>query len=253
MHPLRPQLDSRIKQRKIWLVLLALGLALGLIGWLGMRRSAPDNTPIALFTTLPLLWSEDGDLGSVLQSDAPSHWAKTVLSQHGQIVPLSSLASNLTGIRRMMMAQPRPLSPAENVALDTWVRGGGQLLLLADPALTEDSPLALGDPRRPQTAVMLSPILARWGLELRFDEAQALGETAPDVLGLDVPVNLPGRFETRGQANCKLWGQGLAVTCVIGQGRVIALADAALLERGDSSGSRPRVLGALLDSAFIGR
>ena len=212
---------------------------------------------MALFTSLPLLWTGSGDLGSELQSDTPSHWAKAVLAQHGKIVPLDSLTGDgrnpLTGITRLVIAQPRPFSPQENVALDNWIRGGGQLLLLADPAYTEDSPLAVGDLRRPQATVMLSPILKRWGLELQFDDAQTLGETTREVMGLAVPVNLPGRFETRGQAGCKLWGDGLAVTCSIGRGRVIALADAALLERDDPSGSRPRVFGALLDSAFIGR
>ena len=215
------------------------------------------------------MWSDNPDLGAEIAPDAPRHWAKAVLAQHGRLVALDSLAnagapsasspsgppsppSPLTGLNRLVMAQPRALSPLENVALDTWVRGGGQLLLLADPALTEDSPLGLGDPRRPLAGTMLSPILARWGLTLHFDEAQPLGEVTRDVMGLDVPVNLPGRFETRGQANCKLWADGLAVTCAIGRGRVVALADAALLDRDDSAGTRPRLLGALLDSAFVG-
>ena len=67
-----------------------------------------------------------------------------------------------------MMIQPRPLSPQENVALDNWVAAGGRLLLFADPALTEDSAFAIGDRRRPQDVVLLSPILARWGLELEL-------------------------------------------------------------------------------------
>ena len=212
------------------------------------------------------MWSDNPDLGAEIAPDAPRHWAKAVLAQHGRLVALDSLAnagppsassppgppSPLAGMNRLVMAQPRALSPLENVALDTWVRGGGQLLLLADPALTEDSPLGLGDPRRPLAGTMLSPILARWGLTLHFDEAQPLGEVTRDVMGLGVPVNLPGRFETRGQANCRLWADGLAVTCAIGQGRVVALADAALLDRDDPAGTRPRLLGALLDSAFVG-
>lgn len=210
------------------------------------------------------MWSDNPDLGAEIAPDAPRHWAKAVLAQHGRLVALDTLAnagppgapspaSPLAGISRLVMAQPRPLSPLENVALDTWVRGGGQLLLLADPALTEDSPLSFGDPRRPPAGTMLSPILARWGLTLHFDEVQPLGEATRDVMGLGVPVNLPGRFETRGQANCKLWTDGLAVTCAIGQGRVVALADAALLDRDDPTGTRPRLLGALLDSAFVAR
>ena len=152
---------------------------------------------------------------------------------------------------KLVIAQPRVLSPAENVALDGWVRRGGHLLLLADPAWTEESPYPLGDPRRPQAAAMLSPILARWGLELMFDAAQPLELRERDVMGVSVPTVLAGTFATRGQGNCRLWGDGLAVTCAIGQGRVLALADAAVLERDDPDGHRAQAFRALLESAFL--
>lgn len=151
------------------------------------------------------------------------------------------------------MAQPRPLSPQENVALDNWVKGGGHLLLLADPALTEESAFAIGDPRRPQAVILLSPILRRWGLDLRFDDAQSFGEVERDVMGMEVPVNLPGQFATEGQSNCRLWGDGLAVTCAIGKGRVVAVADAAVLEREDPDGARADAFALLLDAAFAAR
>ena len=152
-----------------------------------------------------------------------------------------------------MIAQPRVLSPAENVALDNWVRGGGRLLLVIDPAYTEESAFPLGDPRRPPAQAMLSPILARWGLELQFDAGQPLELKVQDVMGLNVPTVLPGRFATRGQGNCRLWGDGLAVTCAIGKGRIFALADAALLERDDPGSAGAHAFSALLDSAFAAR
>ena len=34
----------------------------------------------------------------------------------------------LAGLERLAVIQPRGLSPADNVALDQWVRGGGRLL-----------------------------------------------------------------------------------------------------------------------------
>jgi hypothetical protein len=233
-------------------------MSLGLVGWLSLHKPQPQTTVIGLFTSLPILWSEAPDLADELSPDKSPHWAKAVIAQHGQIVPLDMLTAapgprSLAGLKRLIIAQPRVLSPAENVALDDWVRGGGQLLLLVDPAYTEDSPYALGDPRRPQTAAMLSPILARWGLELQFDADQPIEEKDLDVMGVAVPTALPGTFATHGQANCRLWGEGLAVTCAIGKGRVFALADAALLERDDSSGERTRALGLLLDSAFLAR
>ena len=240
------------------MLLGALALALGLIAWLSQHTAKPPSEPIGLFTSLPVLWNDNPDLGHELRNDNPAHWAKAVLAEHGKIVALDVLTTapgprSLAGLGRLVIAQPRVLSPQENVALDDWVRGGGRLLLLADPAYTGESRLALGDPRRPQTAALLSPILTRWGLELQFDADQPLAEHDRDVMGLTVPVALPGRFLTRGQANCRLWGEGLAVTCAIGQGRVFALADAALLERDDPSGQRASAFGRMLDSAFLAR
>lgn len=237
-------------------MLLGLALTLGLIAWLSQRQHMTPSEPIGLFTSLPILWNDTPDLAGELRSDNATHWAKAVLAEHGQVVAIDVLTNapgprSLAGLRRLVIAQPRVLSPQENVALDDWVRGGGQLLLLADPAYTEESPYALGDPRRPQSAVLLSPILTRWGLELQFDAGQPLDETSREVLGVKMPVVLPGRFLTRGQANCRLWGDGLAVTCAIGRGRVLAVADAALLERADPSGQRASAFGLMLDSAFL--
>lgn len=133
----------------------------------------------------------------------------------------------------MVMAQPRPLSPDENVALDDWVGAGGRLLLFADPMLTQRSVFAIGDKRRPEGTVLLSPILTRWGLTLEFDDAQLLGEREVEVFGQAVPVNLPGRFRlslSPGEGHCSLHAGGLVARCSVGKGIVLAVADAALLE-----------------------
>ena len=217
-------------------------------------RGKSSAEPVGLFTSLPILWSDSPELGAELRSDHSPHWARAVIAQRGPIDPLDTLTGpGLARLRRLVIAQPRPLGPTENVALDDWVRGGGHLLLLADPALTQESQFQLGDPRRPQAVALLSPILGRWGLDLLFDDRQVIGETSRDVLGLATPVNLPGRFATRGQANCRLWADGLAVTCAIGKGRVVALADAAVLESSDPSGQRGKAIAALLDAAFAAR
>ncbi len=223
-----------------------------------MGRGKDSGEPVGLFTSLPILWSDSADLGAELRGDSAPHWALRLLKERGPVEPLDTLAgapgaSPLDKLGRLVIAQPRPLGPAENVALDAWVRGGGRLLLVADPALTQDSAFPIGDPRRPQAVALLSPILGRWGLDLLFDDSQQLGEQARDVLGVATPVNLPGRFAARGQANCRLWADGLAATCAIGKGRVVALADAAVLERQDPSGTRPTAFSALLDAAFASR
>jgi hypothetical protein len=225
------------------------------LGWSAAQRAPAAGQPVGLFTTLPIMWSEGSDLAAEISGQAPAHWAKAVLAKQGPLVPLDMLtgpagSAPLDKLGLLVIAQPRPLSPQENVALDDWVRRGGKLLLLADPALTEESALPIGDPRRPQAVVLLSPILKRWGLELRFDDTQAFGEATREVMGKPVPVNLPGHFATQGQANCQLWGEELAVTCAIGKGRVVALADAAVLEHDDPDGARADAFAWLLDTAF---
>lgn len=236
------------------LALLVAGLAL----WAMQPRSAAAQAPVGLFTSLPILWNEAPDIAAQLNDTAPEHWAKAELTARGGIVPLDTLgAAPLAGLTRLVIAQPRPLSPDENVALDNWVRGGGRLLLLADPALTQHSDFSIADPRRPQAVALLSPILSRWGLDLTFDESQPFGERVQPVMDVPVPYNLAGRWRVSGRAsggaNCRAWGDGLVVTCAVGQGRVVALADAAVLEPDDSAGARQPALAWLLDAAFLGR
>lgn len=230
-------------------ILLAAALALLAGAALAMRGS--DDTRIGLFTSLPILWDEAPDVAAMLRPEQAPHWARAVLERHGEIVALDTLES-LDGIDRLVLAQPRPLGPHENVALDRWVRAGGKVLLLADPALTEPSAYALGDRRRPQDIAMLSPILKRWGLDLEFDDEQSPAERRPDVMGVAVPVVLTGSLRPTGQ-NCRLWGDGVAASCGIGKGRVIVLADAAVLERADPDGARASTFDWLLTSAFAAR
>lgn len=241
----------RARLRPTWVLLALVLLAMLGIGWWSSQEPTASDEPIGLFTTLPILWSDNPDLGAALNADQPQHWARGELAKRGRIEPLDVLSDlSLDRVRRLVIAQPRVFAAPENVALDAWVRGGGQLLLFADPALTEDSAFALSDPRRPQAVVLLSPILARWGLELRIADGQVLGEASRDVMGVVLPVNLPGHFALTGQNSCKLWADGLAVTCQIGQGRVTALADADVLARSDPARTRARAFAGLLDAAF---
>ncbi len=204
-------------------------VAAGLFFLMHAESAGDRSRPVGLFTSLPILWQEAGSVADMLRHDAPPHWALAVLEERGPVRPLDTLAPLPPGFDLLVLAQPRPLSAQENVALDNWVRGGGRLLLFADPMLTFASSFSLGDKRRPEDMAMLSPILARWGLELQFDEAQSAGERELLLLGGKLPVNLPGRFAPA-SPDCKLLGGGIAVQCRIGRGRVLAIADAALLE-----------------------
>jgi hypothetical protein len=237
-------------------------LALAVIGaaWSWQRgEPAPQAPPIpprsiGLFTTLPILWNESGSVSDLIGDKAPPHWALAVVRRHGPVIAVDRLGAgqgpqDLARLDVLVMAQPRPLSPDENVALDDWVRGGGQVLLLVDPMLTQDSRFSPGDPRRPHDIAMLSPILARWGLRLTFDEAQVPGDRMVDVLGQALPVNLAGQFEpVPGDGACRIEAGGLLARCVAGKGRVTAFADAALLER-EHGHDGPVALEALISAA----
>ncbi|MEA3262802.1 MAG: ABC transporter [Pseudomonadota bacterium] len=223
------------------------------LAWAVLSRSAEPQRPVALFTSLPIFWGEEAELGDLLKQDRPPHWAKAAIAAHGPIRPLDTLDQLGPELRRLVIAQPRPLSPAENVALDNWVRGGGQLLLLADPALTEESAFPIGDKRRPQDIVLLSPILRRWGLELTFDDSrERIGDGPVDVDGLRLTLNMPGHFVPFGtERACRISREGVLADCRIGQGRALILADAAVIERDDPGGLRQQGFESLLRRAFV--
>ncbi|MDE8650387.1 DUF4350 domain-containing protein [Novosphingobium album (ex Liu et al. 2023)] len=215
-------------------------IALAALAGCGRAQEArqPVTRPIGLYTSLPIAWHESARLSDLLDRAGEPHWALATIGRHGALRPLDTLDGPdgklpLPPHALLILAQPRPLSPRENVALDDWVRAGGRVLLFADPMLTAPSIHPLGDPRRPQDVALLSPILARWGLELQFDETQAAGERTVPLARGALPVNLPGRFRA-GSPDCVPEAGGLLAICRIGAGRVIAVADAALFESGDS-------------------
>jgi hypothetical protein len=215
-------------------------LVAGAITTWALPGAAPAKRPLGLFTSLPIYWAENDGIADALARDAPPHWARTALEADSVLVPLDTLdPGGLDKLDRLLVAQPRPLAPAENVALDEWVRRGGHLLLFADPMLTAETRYAIGDRRRPQDVVLLSPILKRWGLELRFDEEQPPAERNVAFGGAALPVQLAGELvavSPGAPATCNLGSQRIVADCRIGKGRALIVADAALLDgqRGDA-------------------
>lgn len=209
------------------------------------RPSSPPT--LGLFTSLPILWSEADGVSAQIAVPAKPHWARPVLEDGRRLVPLDTLL-HPQGLNDLVMAQPRPLEPAENVALDAWVRGGGRLLLFADPLLTGESRFPLGDPRRPADTVLLGPILAHWGLVLR--EPVETGETA----GTLFPVRSAGELALLPDAPqmCRIEQAGLIAQCRIGKGTALIVADAALLEpaEGPAAARAARALRLLMRQAF---
>ena len=230
----------------------ALALALALAGP-ARAEDAPAPLPdLALMGTIPVYWGEVDGLGELLAAGSTGHWARGLLEQAFRLTPLDFLsAAALRPHRRLLLAQPRALAAEENLALDGWVRGGGQLLLFADPLMTGESRFALGDRRRPQDVVLLSPLLAHWGLDLGFPEDQPGARLVPLGGGLTVPVNAAGQLALRdGASGCRLAGEGLAADCRIGAGHVLILADAALLDLQDPAAGACAALAGLVRAGF---
>lgn len=215
---------------------------------------APEERPaLGLFTTLPIMWGE-AEFSALLDGEEVRPWVRQVLERDYELEPLDVLGKGeLATLDRLVLAQPRALAPAENVALDEWVREGGRLLLFADPMLTGHTRYPLGDKRRPQDVILLSPILARWGLELRYDTDQPPDERLIEVLGTSVPVEAAGEFvrqPTEAPADCTISDEGLLAQCSIGEGRVTVLADAALLEGESADAQSAAAIESLAAAAF---
>lgn len=213
------------------------------------REELPE---LGLMGTIPIYWGEAGDFGEVLTGGENTHWARARLEADYRLSPLDTLdEASLAGIDFLMLAQPRALSPAENVALDAWVRDGGRLLLFADPMLTGESRFAIGDRRRPQDVILLSPILDHWGLALAFDDERPAGTTLARAAGAAIPVNLPGSLGLRdGEADCSILMPEVLAECRIGRGGALVLADAAVLDLHESHTGAAAALDWLAGRAF---
>lgn len=220
-----------------------------------------ERARLGLFTTLPIYWGETAGLSDMIDGETHRGWVRDSLERRFALVPLDTLAPpegspsrGLAEIDRLLLAQPRALSPRENVALDTWVREGGRVLIFADPLLTAHSRFSIGDRRRPQDVVLLSPILARWGLELRFDPDQPGGERTIATGAVALPVNLAGTLHgiegfTTGGERCRIAHERVFARCSIGEGGVTVVADAAVLEE-TGEDARAEALAWLTESAF---
>ena len=228
----------RFRRRTSLSVALALLIAACSAG--PAEETAPAKPRLGLFSTLPIYWGE-GDVAALIDSGAEPDWVRVELESRYDLVPLDTLEPDaLAGIDRVILAQPRALAPSENVSFDQWLTAGGEALIFADPMLTRHSEYPIGDRRRPQDVVLLSPLFDHWGLELTFDETQPGEERVLPVAGLPVPVRLHGRFVRNDsgaeERACTTHDEGLVARCAVGQGTALVLADAALL---DWDGSAP--------------
>ncbi len=226
---------ARFGGRRLPLAALLVGAILLLVAGFAVSRST-DNRPkpvFGLMTTLPLQWSEGG-IEADLAKDAQPHPAFARLSEHYDIRPIDDLGawSPMRG-QILLLAQPRAFAPSELVRLDNWVRQGGQLLILADPALQWGSLYRLGDRRRPLFTSMLSPLFTYWGLELVLPLADEVPASIRKIGVFNIRTVTPGEWlprDSNDKGRCVISAKGLLADCRIGKGRAILVADADLLD-----------------------
>jgi hypothetical protein len=219
---------------------------------------------LGLMTSLPLYWPLGAQLSELASDTAPAPWQRAALEAGHQLVLLDTLSpiapltpdapesDPLAGLARLAIIQPRGLSPADNVALDDWVQAGGRLLIALDPQLTGEYDVPLGDPRRPSDVALIPPVLARWGLAIRFDDAQPLAMRRVPLGKAAIPLVLAGEVAVTSamRAHCTLVADGAAARCRVGKGQVTLLADAAVFEAAAASDEDRASLAALIAFAF---
>lgn len=208
------------------------------------REATPARSPdqakpeLFLLTALPLVWSENFGL------DQPGSPALKALEERYRVTPID-LPSQLPEGALLLAAQPRALPAEELVALDQWVRGGGRMVLLADPLLDWPSELPLGDKRRAPVAFADTGLLQRWGL--RLDAPEERGPRALLLGDGEMLTSSPGTLVQTG-TGCMVDEGGLAARCAIGKGRAIVIADADFANFGPAGvdGPTDRNLAALI-------
>lgn len=202
----------------IVLIIIAASAAIALVA----RNRAPSTVErprLLLLTSLPLMFSEDFSL------HGGGSTASRALETRYKLAPISTTSpSDLARGKLLLMAHPMAQTADNLVALDNWVRSGGRVLLLADPALEWPSTRPLGDPLRPPPMFMDTGLLGHWGL--RLDAPETGGPVSRRLGGRDVVAVSPGELHGSG---CTIASDRLVARCHVGKGWATVVADADIL------------------------
>lgn len=244
-------------------VLLALMAGLSFLAWSGRETDeagVPDqSSEIGLMTGLPLYWADGADISALLDGKAELPWVRQVLERRYRLRPLDYLGtgdgdevSSLEGLERLLIVQPRGLSPSDNVALDAWVRDGGSLFYVLDPMLTREYAVPIGDPRHPPVIGLIPPVLPRWGVTMEVRVDQPDGPHLVSTPVGPVPVMHGGQLvpSDSGVADCTISPGALLARCTVGEGEVTILADATLFELVEGNEEQRGLILGLSEYAF---
>ena len=202
-------------------LIIAIVLVIGAAVAIAVARRQPPAPPppqtLLLLTSLPLIFGEDFSV----DGGSPT---LTALQQRYRVVPISVTdEADLAKGQLLLMAHPLAQPAEDLVALDAWVRRGGRVLLLADPALDWPSQRPLGDPLRPPPMFTDTGLLAHWGV--RLDAPDQRGPQKRTLGGQSIQTVSPGRLA----GQCEASADGLVAVCRVGRGRASIIADADFL------------------------
>ncbi|MEO7365821.1 MAG: hypothetical protein ABIW03_05840 [Sphingomicrobium sp.] len=205
------------------------------------RAPPPDATPVMAKPTLMLLSSLPLVFAEKFGFDGGGSPALMALAMQYRVVPIGVADAPTLGNRRLLlMAHPRAQPAEALVDLDRWVRGGGRLLLLADPMLEWPSERPLGDPLRPPPAFADTGLLKHWGL--RLDAPDERGSKQLSLAGQAIVTGSPGSLF----GGCAISDHRLVARCRIGKGQATIVADADFLNVDDLDGPTENNLKAVL-------
>lgn len=201
----------------------------------GAHNAAPmvpagPRLRVVLMSSLPLVHGDGVDMHAMIAGKTDPHPLHEQLNAAHDLIVADSLdAAALAGADLVILVQPPALPPETLVAIDDYVRGGGKLLLFADPVLEWHSGKGLGDPLGPLRSSLMSPLLKHWGLEL-VDPDLEMVRLRPSGAMLVHPGRfavLPGKT---GDGGCAVEMDGHVARCRPGKGRAVLVADADLID-----------------------
>lgn len=191
--------------------------------------AAPPGASVTMMTSLPLRWTGGGDLAAMIAGGLAEDPALLRLQAAGRVDLVDSLADmDLPPDGTLLLAHPRALPPADLVAVDRFVRGGGRAVILADALSGWPVPHPLGDPRNPPLTSLLTPLFDHWGVTLAAADAAEEAPIVVDVGAMRLRLFSAGRFE-RLPPGCRSWGRGRVAHCPVGRGDAWLVGDADLL------------------------
>lgn len=185
---------------------------------------------VVLMSSLALVHGEGVDMTGMIAGRSTPHPLYRALRRAHTLIVADALDRDvLAGADLAILIQPHALPPSALVALDAYVRGGGHLLLFADPALAWPHGAGLAGAQGPLRSSLISPLLEHWGIEL-IDPDREWVRLRPSGALLVHPGQFAALAGKTGDADCTVEPDGHVARCDPGLGRAVLVADADLID-----------------------